>query len=81
MTIELHFQPSNCSSMIIDHFAPILALLRHYLQLSFPPKFESEMRVTVEATSLCISLLIRCYSDLLTTNTNCHVYHQDRGPE
>ncbi|CAL5390601.1 unnamed protein product [Camellia sinensis] len=81
MTIELHFQPSNCSSMIADRVAPILAPLRHYSQLSFPPKFEFEMRVTVEATSPYISLLIHCYSDLVITNTNCHVYDQDRRLE
>ena len=39
------------------------------------------MWVTVEATSSCISLLIHCYLDLLTTNINYHVYYQDRRLE
>ena len=81
MTFELHFEPSNYSSMIDDHAALEVAPLRHLLQLSFPPVFEFEYWVTVGATSLCISLLIQCYSDHVSTNVQCHVFDQDRRLE
>ncbi|THG14862.1 hypothetical protein TEA_016899 [Camellia sinensis var. sinensis] len=36
MTFELHFELSNCSSMIAGHASLQVAPLRHYWQLSFP---------------------------------------------
>ena len=78
MTIELHFKPSNCSSMIAwscclrsSSTMPLLAVrLSSYIWIW--------MWVTVEATSPCISSLIQCYLDHARTNINRHVYDHDR---